>query len=445
MGNLFLKFRNEKGIVLVVTFGLITVLLLFLAGFFSVSFNQSLSADIFKRRTRAFYLAESGLDHTIYWLRAQGTPPIGNSTNPWGGVQSLGGGTYSVAITDLGIVGGAGSNVRRYKVTSTGTYGNRTRILTEYVQVDNYARYLWFTNTEMFSGTNVWFWSQDSLSGPTHTNGHLNIYGTPFFGGDVNSVDTYIKYYNNGTNINLSQLSNAPNDVPTFQNGVNFGADPIVMPHQALNLRAAATSSGLSLTGNTAVVLNSNGTMNVTNSAKSWNNKNMALPANGALFVNKDSNNHGQLTISGTLKGRLSVGSSDGIDIPGNLVYSNDPRTNPSSTDVLGIISEGDVVIGHGSKNTPNADLEIDGCIMAMSTSFMMQDWDDPDYKHDTLTVLGGIIQDERGPVGTFNGSNGTKNSGYSKSYAYDARLLSAPPPFIPTTGDYIILSWEED
>ena len=62
-----------------------------------------------------------------------------------------------------------------------------------------------------------------------------------------------------------------------------------------------------------------------------------------------------------------------------------------------------------------------------------------------TLTVYGGIIQDERGPVGTFNGSTGQKLSGYSKNYAYDSRLLSSPPPFMPTTGDYVTLAWEEN
>jgi hypothetical protein len=161
----------------------------------------------------------------------------------------------------------------------------------------------------------------------------------------------------------------------------------------------------------------------------------MALPANGALFVNS-----GTLSISGTLSGELTVGASTDVKITDNLVYASDPATNPSSTDTLGIISEGDIII---DDNAPS-DLEIDGCVMALNTSFYLENWGSVGAKG-TLSVYGGIIQKERGPVGTFNASTGKKISGYSKDYSYDARLASSPPPFMPTTGDYITLSWEED
>ncbi|MFH1458196.1 MAG: DUF4900 domain-containing protein [Candidatus Omnitrophota bacterium] len=425
---------NNKGAALITTFLVITVLLIFSGVFVSVSLNQNITSDIFKRRTKAFHLAEAGLDNAIFWLRAQGAPPVGNRTDPWGGAQNIGGGNYTVTITDLGVIGGSG-NVRRYRLTSSGTSGNMNRTLTNYVQVDNYARYIWFTDSETFNGRTVWFWTQDYLNGPTHTNAHFNIFSNPVFTGEVSSTDNYIRFYNNGKNVNLSQLTNPPYDNPDFQQGVDFGAEPMTMPGQALNLRSAASGAGLSLQGNTTVVLNNNGTMNVTNSRQRWVNQNMPLPANGALFVNK-----GNLTVSGTLNGRLTVGASKDIIIPNNILYTDDPRTNPNSDDVLGIIAEGDVVVN----DTAPTNLEIDGSIMALDTSFMRENWWKGPPKG-TLTVYGGIIQEERGPVGTFNGATGQKLSGYSKNYSYDPRLLNAPPPFMPTTGDYITLSWEED
>jgi len=444
MGRMFIKLRNNKGVALIVTFLVITVLVIYSVVLFSVSINQNITADIFRRRARAFNLAEAGLDHAVTWLRAQPSPPVGDRTNPWGGAQNLGGGSYSVIITDLGAIGGS-ENIRRYKVTSTGSFGNMSRVLTNYLQVDNYARYIWFTDSETFNGTTVWFWTQDYLNGPIHTNAHFNIFGNPVFAGEAGSTDDYIRFYNNGHNINLSQLTNPPYDIPDFQQGLDFGAEPITMPSQALNLRSAASNGGLWLQGNTAVVLNSNGTMNVTNS--SYCNppskcNNMALPANSALFVACSGwhcSNGGSLTVSGTLDGRLTVGAQRDIIIPNNIVYADDPRINPNSDDVLGIIAERDVVI---SQNAPT-DLEIDSSIMALDTSFMLQNW--WTGLKGTLTVYGGIIQDERGPVGTFNGATGQKISGYSKNYSYDPRLLNTPPPFMPTTGDYITLSWEED
>jgi len=426
---------NNKGTALLAVYLVIAALLIFSSAFFSLAVNQNHISDIFQNRIRAFNLAEAGLDHTVMWLRSQAIPPTGNRANPWGSVQSLGGGTYSVAITDLGAIGGSG-NIRRYRVTSTGTYNSMNRVLVNYVQVDSYARYLWFTDNEVFRGSNVWFWSLDRLNGPTHTNGHFNIYRNPVFENEVRSVDDYIRFYNNGNNINLSQTTNPPNDVPDFRMGMQFGAESTTMPRQALGLRAAAVSAGgLSLRGDTTIVLNNNATMNVTNSRNGWTNRNMAIPTNGALFVTS-----GRLIISGTLNGRLTVGASGDIIIPNNIVYADNPRTNPNSDDVMGIISESNVVIDDIAPNN----LAIEACVMGMNTSFMLENWWIGPAKG-TLSVYGGIIQDERGPVGTFNGSTGQKLSGYSKDYSYDIRLLGSPPSYMPTTGDYVTLSWEEN
>jgi len=43
------------------------------------------------------------------------------------------------------------------------------------------------------------------------------------------------------------------------------------------------------------------------------------------------------------------------------------------------------------------------------------------------LSVLGSIVQNIRGAVGT--NLNGVLNSGYFKSFAYDARLYNPAPP----------------
>jgi len=433
MKNAWRWSKNNKGFAFIAVYLAISVLLIFAAVFINQSVSQNNTANIFKRQTAALNAADAGLDHAIVWLRTQGAPPSGNFVNPWGSTQNLGG-SYSVVINDLGFVGGS-TTIRRYMITSTGTSGNMSRVLRNYVQVDNYARYIWYTDRETFNGTNVWFWSQDHLNGPTHTNGHYNIYGNPVFDGEARSVDDYIRYYNNGNNVNLSEISNSPYDNPAFNGGFVFGADQSTMPSTALSLRAAASSSGIYLTGTTTVVLNSNGTMNVTNSKKKWSNKNMALPANGALFVND-----GSLTVSGTLNGRLTVGASINVYIPSSIVYASDPLVNTDSDDTLGIISEQDIVI----PNNASTDLEINACLMALNTSFYLQDWSSVGAKG-TLDVFGGIIQKERGPVGTFNASTGQKLSGYSKEYSYDSRLATSPPPFMPTTGDYITLSWEEN
>ena len=424
--------RNNKGVALIATYMVVVILLAFGGFVVQVSNSQNKTTNNFKRQAQVISIAEAGLDRALVWIRSQSIPPSGSIASISQNLPPTGTpiGSYTVAFTDLGSPGGA-PTVRRYRVRSTGTIGTVSQTITNYLQTDNYARYIWFTDSESYDGTNVWFWDEDHLNGPTHTNGHFNIKGDPVFGGEVRSVDDYIRYFNNGNNINSTNLSNSPYDLPDFQDVVTLGSDSINMPTQALSLRTASTNGGLRLSGNTTIRLNSNGTMNVTNSAKGWNNQNMSLPANGALFVN-----NGNLNISGTLSGRLTAGASGDINLTNNIVYNNNPRTNPASTDTLGLISEGDVMIDNGAPTN----LEIDASIMALNTSFMLEDWWTGGARG-ILSVFGGIIQKQRGPVGTFSGT--TKVSGYSKNYNYDVRLLGSPPPFVPTTGDYITLSWE--
>jgi len=437
-----IRTKPKKGSTLILVLVVIIALLVYASAFITAGVNQALVADIFKRKTAAFNLAEAGLDHALLWLRSQDQVPTYDSVNPWGDVQNMGGGTYSVAIDDLGPVE-SNPLVRKYKVTSTGTFGNISRVLSNYLKVDNFGGYLWWTNSETYCDQwgncqNVWFWSRDSLSGPTHTNTHYNIAGTPIFEAKARSVDPYINFYNNGANITSDLLpdltSNPPNDIPDFQQGIDLGVVHLDMPENALALRSAAASTGgLYLTGNTTAVFNSNGTIYLTNRNKSGCRYGctVSVPSNGALFVN-----NGTLTVSGTLNGRVTVGASQDIIIPNNIVYADDPRDG-TSDDSLGIISEADVVIDDIAPSS----LEIDAAIMALNTSFMMENWDD--YMKGTLTLYGGVIQDKRGPVGTFRGS--TKVSGYDKNYVHDSRFISNPPPFMPNTGDYTTLSWEED
>ncbi|MDD5078192.1 MAG: DUF4900 domain-containing protein [Candidatus Omnitrophica bacterium] len=434
MKKIGLVIRDKKGAALIVTYMVVAILLAFGGFVVEVSNTQNSAANNFKKQAQALNIAEAGTDRALIWLRSQSSPPIGSISSITQSVPSTGTalGSYTVTLTDLGSPG-SDNSVRRYRIESTGSVGTAAQKITNYVQTDNYARYIWFTNSESYGGTNVWFWDYDYLNGPTHTNGHFNIKGSPVFEGEVRSADDYIRYYNNGNNINSSELSNSPYDTPDFQDTVTLGAESVTMPSQALNLRTASTASGgLRLTGDTTIVLNSNGTMTVTNSAKGWRNYTTALPSNGALFVNK-----GILKISGTLSGRLTVGASKDIYITGNILYADNPRQEGStSTDILGIISEADVVIDDAAPYN----LEIDASVMALNTSFLLENYWTGGAKG-TLSVFGGIIQKQRGPVGTFSGT--TKVSGYSKNYDYDSRLLSSPPPFLPTTGDYVTLSWE--
>jgi len=137
------------------------------------------------------------------------------------------------------------------------------------------------------------------------------------------------------------------------------------------------------------------------------------------------------------------------IKITDNLVYNTKPdktleRTAPCNllAGTLGLVSK-DVRIA----STAPRNLEIDAVSLAGGSntadgSFYVENYSSK-TPTGTLTVLGGIIQKSRGPVGTFNASTGQSITGYSKSYHYDPRLATDPPPYYPTTGQYDRVSWE--
>ena len=427
--------KNKKGIALITAYIVIAVLTVLGAAFISRSISEMRVAERGKNSTQAFYIAEAGIDFAIEEMRNGNTSDEDTATLNDSNATPIG--YYNVVWQRIG-------TSSAWEIISDGFVGDTQRRVRVETQPDTFARYLYFTDDEHFHWQwlriPVWFTTGDSLGGPLQTNSHFHISGDPAFGDPdyhkpVKSEDDFITYMNGGWPINSTASSNPPNDNPTFQDGLQLDADRSPFPSKALDLRTAAVQEGMMLTGPTTIVLNNDGTMNVTNPHSGWTNENMDLPSNGALFVNG-----GDLTISGTLNGQLSIGTNRDIIISNNVTYNTDPKVDPTSTDTLGLIAERDVVI---SQSAPH-DMEIEASVMSLGDSFTVENyWEGP--AKGTLSVYGGIIQNQRGPVGTFNPSTNTKASGYSKDYQYDPRLMTNPPPFYPTTGDYVISSWSEE
>lgn len=426
--------KNRKGFMLIVAYAVVSVLIVLASAYTARSIAEMRIAQRERDSAAAFYAAEAGVDYGLDWLRSQPAPPAGTAPFNVAGGPALNSGTYTVVIdpNDSNPI----SYLKRYQIITTGRSGDSTRVVNYEVQVDSFARHVWFTNSETFGGRNVWFITNDRLNGPVHTNGRFNIAGNPWFGNVTSESGSSINYMNGGP----------PRDNPTFVEGIDFNVDPTSMPTRATDLRNAAQNGGMRLYGNTTIVLNSNGTMNVTNANAGYNNTNLPLPPNGALFVEnrverRILREYGNVNLSGTLNGRLSIGANNNAIIAGNVRYNSDPQVNPSSTDMLGIVAERNVFILQGA-SPRNGDLTIQASMMAMSNSLYLENWSTT--MKGTLNVLGGIIQKERGPVGTFSIATNQKVSGFTKNYIYDQRLKTMPPPFFPTTGDYISLSWRE-
>jgi len=434
--------REKKGIILVAALIVMTVLLSMGAGYFSYMVYEKKSSDRHLAVVKAFYITEAGLYKSLVNLRNHSSGNIS---------ESFGSGNYTVSVVSIGS-GGV------YRLESTGEAKNNqqnvlaTRKLDIYIRDTAFSNYSYFTNSEYFTQcwgwwcwqTPVWFTTGDRLEGPVFTNSEFHIAGDPSFYGQVRSTSNNIVYMNGGP----------PNDNPYFDPSYNpnpsLGVSSISMPSfDSPNLQDLK-DEGLQFQGDTTIVFKNDGTMDVTNQARGWVNHNMVLPANNGMYVDG-----GDLYVSGILDGEVTAAA--GTDISGdkgnvvivdNLRFKDrydggslrtDPLLPSESSDYAGLIAEKDIIVG---KDTPD-NLEIDASMMALGDSFIVERWWDANYNKGTLMILGGIIQDERGPVGTFSGSQ--KVSGYSKNYIYDERLTGKNLSYVPMTGEYKVISWRKE
>jgi hypothetical protein len=175
----------------------------------------------------------------------------------------------------------------------------------------------------------------------------------------------------------------------------------------------------------------------------------------GVIYVD------GNVGVSGTLNGRVTLYTPGTIVILDDLRYANDP-VRGVCRDILGLIAGREVVIADNALNTPPSvvpgtktpqyfsmddtkDMYIHAVMMALNKSFRVEAYNlGPTDVNDCATgtgvvnngrgciyLSGGIIQLARGAVGTSGGT------GYTKRYSYDRCAVVNPPPYFPTTGRF--------
>lgn len=164
---------------------------------------------------------------------------------------------------------------------------------------------------------------------------------------------------------------------------------------------------------------------------------NYAIPANGLIFLEDHVWVDGQInTARVTLAaGRFpdNAATRPSITINANLLYSA-----YDGSDVISLISQGDVNVGQYSADT----LRIDAALVAQNGRVGRYYYSSSctNNSRSTLTLYGMIATNVR------YGFAYTDGTGYdTRNIIYDANLLYGPPPSFPLTSDqYTIISWEE-
>lgn len=456
--------------------------------------------------SEAFNIAESGGDKASLWLRDQSGPPSGTSAiDPFSGAKTLGAGTYTVTIYPD--ANNPTSYLKTYKIVSIGNVSGVTKKIESVVRQSSFGRYAYFTDKEAStSGGAIWWKAGELIDGPAHSNNtggtnfniNYNNSNSPIFLDTLTAAGTTINY-------TPSRPKNDTTFKKIFKDGskgFKLGVPPILLPPSSDAQKNAAWGSagsfpsnngvylrpdsqgGIYIKGDAAIQLSIDGSgnqkltvtqgSNVTNITV--NKTSGTLTATGPLGTGSPSTTtsttNGVVYCSDnitSLSGELANNSYSGstilrksamtiatdvnagkdITITNNLVYHTKPDKTKSSTDTvnmaagtLGLVAESVTIA-----STAPANLEIDAVMLAGGNNTTSGSFGVANYSSKTpvgtLTVLGGIIQKERGAVGTFDSSSGVTKTGYAKNYHYDPRLGTDPPPFYPTTGQYERLSWK--
>ncbi len=159
---------------------------------------------------------------------------------------------------------------------------------------------------------------------------------------------------------------------------------------------------------------------------------------------------NGDVFLSGTLDGKLTIGSANDIIITDDVVYEN---AASGSDDILGLVPYNSVKVFHPVRADTGGELiaglwggraRIHAAMLTVARSFMVQNPRHGDSLG-TLEVYGAIAQKYRGIVGTSTAA-GVPVTGFGKDYRYDSRLkVQSPPHFLdPVRTAWEIKTWSE-
>lgn len=428
---------SERGSALVIVLIVMSAIAAIAVGMSVLARTESTLAANDVQQKETFYLAEAAAEEAISYLNQLGEPFRGSGENQDQPValftdQPRGAGHITVYLDAKDTNGGQATRYVQIQTRAVHNNGRVAKAISMRVGQQNFSRYAYFSDVELAAnGTKIWFFTRDNLYGPVHTNDQFHISGAPTFHQEASSVASTIDYYSGGP----------PSDTPDFKQGVTLGARSIDLPTDLSILKAKAQSGdGLYITGMTkaAITISYDAGLGVSRlivKKDAAAPQTYSIPTNGVVYVN------GTAEVSGELAGQLTIAAKNDLRIVDDVVYHTDPRTDPTSSDLLGLISEANVVMAATSANLDSGDETVMGAIMALGESFTAENYSQGSPRG-KLKLYGGVIQQRRGAVGTFSGNNVV--SGYEKAYDHDIRLMDTPPPAFPTTGIIERMAWRE-
>jgi len=305
-------------------------------------------------------------------------------------------------------------NIR--KLATTGSYRGISKTVEVIFQPSKFSKFAYYSVSE----SGIHWHDGDTVWGPWHSQDYITISKNPVFWGKVT------------TKLGIKK-NILPYD-PKFYGGFEKPVDLPMPLTSVTDLEALAIADGELFSGKDTVYLTFAGDSvkyRWKYSQKDTTYHLASIAPNGVLFAKNC-----VVRLQGTIKGQYTVGANKTVFIDNDIVYNTDPRIDPTSTDLFGIVTDKDVLISDKPANHNGINLH--ASIFCKNEGFGAEN---PGTRPNSgqLKLLGGVQQYYRKLV-----SNPWPTHGFAKAYRYDERLRYASPPGYPGTGILEIVSWLE-
>jgi hypothetical protein len=335
-------------------------------------------------------------------------------------------GSFTAKMIDLGSNKAMLRSVSTYRTWYAKDLHDTVEVYFDKTRLNSFSMYAWMTD---FEGNSFWI-TGDTVWGRVHSNGNIHFDGTPVFMEKIT------------TSKNFDPKPGAGANHAIYKKGYETGVASVTFPSDLSELVNASTSGGRKYTSDILVTLcpgtaASGDGYAVVQAGAVTDTIQLNDPAFNGVILGT-----GRVNVQGTLDGKLTIASKTDVYVQNDIVYERNPLAG-SSDDLLGLVSENNVVVADNAAN--NSNCVIQAAIFTRNNSFVAEHYNTRGLAG-TLQVLGSIVQKERGAVGQFSGSILT--SGFSKRYRYDPRLEDPAfrPPYFPGyyVKTYDITNWWE-
>lgn len=261
--------------------------------------------------------------------------------------------------------------------------------------------------------------SQDRIDGRFHANSSVNVDAArgahPTFTGKVTTA----------AGVNLGRGLRKPE---VFLGGLETRAQRIPLPRELSPIggdKQLPPDQLLQFSSDTTITFHGDGGL-TWRSEDSPSFQYASVSERGLYLIG---NQRSQLSVEGTVRGKVVVYTGGRIVIAGDLRYARDPVTIADSPDFLGLISESYVEVGHPHLVGPG-DLTVQAAIYA-GRRFSVRSF--RTRNSGTLHIYGSLTA----------GSISATEPRYATQLVFDRRLDAQRPPGFPVTDRFELESWE--